>query len=360
MEQTWQMKSGDVFNPAVRKAMSRMDLSQEELLLRLGCSRRSLVDSFSMEKMCELELLLDTPANELWNISGPEQRRLLQLARKNFEKRFCTEEAIDWAQRFPVRELQMLGFICGTEGKSFERKYKSGLLPRELMKFMGVVSVEAWKKAYAVTQGTVNPHAYSAWIRLGELQAKRPSGELYLFREIIANNMTFLRRNAFMLRENLRQVVIDTLKKCDIAVLQVPAFITAPVPRAAFFWKGLRPVLLLPQSRVSDSDFLEAVSHMVGHILQSHSKRPCLLAPRLAAEFAEGCLCEEAERTAERLLLTEAEECEIICTGHFAERRCIEFFSGKFHVRPGVIVSRLQQQKKIPAKSPLNALKVAV
>lgn len=371
MEQSLLTNLRDVFTPAVREAMRRKDLTQEELLMRLGYSRRTLLDSFSMEKRCELEFLLDAPASELWNFS-PEQADDFKLARRSFEQRFCTVEAVEWAKKFPARDLERLGMICGTSGKSFAERFKSGLLPRELMKFMGVVSVAAWKKAYAVAQGTVNPQVYSAWIRLGELQVRRPSGELCLFREIIANNMMFLRRNAFMLRENLRQVVVDTLKKCDVTVLQVPAFITAPAPRAAFFWKGLRPVLLLPTSRTSDSDFLEAVSHMVGHLLQSHSKRPCLLTSKLAAEFAENGLrennrdalkdscCKEAERTAENLLLTEAEECEIICTGRFAERRCIEFFSGKFHVRPGVIVSRLQQQKKIPARSPLNALKVAV
>ena len=60
------------------------------------------------------------------------------------------------------------------------------------------------------------------------------------------------------------------------------------------------------------------------------------------------------------LLLTEAEECEIICCGRFEEPRCIEYFSHAFHVRPGIIVTRLQAQRKIPAISPLNAFKIAV
>lgn len=71
-------------------------------------------------------------------------------------------------------------------------------------------------------------------------------------------------------------------------------------------------------------------------------------------------VCGFADKFAENLLLTEAEECEIICCGHFAEKRCVEYFSNVFHVRPGVIVSRLQQQNKIPAHSPLNRLKIAV
>ena len=82
----------------------------------------------------------------------------------------------------------------------------------------------------------------------------------------------FLRNNALALRDNLRQIVVDTLVKCGVAVLQVPAFLVAPAPKAA----------------------------------------------------------------------------------------CIEFFSRKFHIRPAIIVSRLQRQNKIRTASPLNAFKVAV
>ena len=37
------------------------------------------------------------------------------------------------------------------------------------MKFMGVASVAGWEKQYAFVWGSANPHAYSAWVRLGEL-----------------------------------------------------------------------------------------------------------------------------------------------------------------------------------------------
>jgi hypothetical protein len=100
----------------------------------------------------------------------------------------------------------------------------------------------------------------------------------------------------------------------------------------------------------------------MGHILQSQSKRSCLLAPKtvagMIATAKNGCV--EANRVAESLLMTEAEECELICCGRFAEKACIEFFSRRFQIRPGIIVSRLQQLKKIRRDSPLNSFKIAV
>ena len=357
-------KSFDIFNGGVRKAMKLADLSQEELCAGLGYSRKTLVENFSMAKMCEIEFLLGIPATELWNIDSPKEKIAYTRVKSEFEKRFCCAESIAWARHFPVRELQRLGCLND-----------SGMLPRELMKFLGVVSVDAWKVKYAVTQTAVNPHAYSAWLRLGEIQVRRPSNDFCVYREIIANNLRFLRNNSLSLKQNLRQIIVETLKKCDIAVLQVPAFIVAPTPWAAVYWKGARPVLQLATTPMSDSNFMETVYHAVGHILQQHNKRPCLLAPQSPLkdlDAVQGGLyakrkmeesrryCSEATRIAENLLLTEAEECEIICCGHFGEKRCIEYFSRKFHVRPGIIVSRLQRQCKIPARSPLNMYKVAV
>jgi transcriptional regulator with XRE-family HTH domain len=356
------LTSNEIFSDAVRRAMKLKGLAQEDILARLGYSRRSLVDGFSFEKMCELEFLLDTPADVLWKIDSAEDASALLQARKVFEGRFCTAEAIDWAQRFPIRELQRLGYICKTEGLTFNKRFKSGLLPREIMKFMGVASLDGWKKTYTVAMGTVNPHVYSAWIRLGEIQVDRPSSDFFISRDIIANNLKFLRRNALPLKENLRQIVIDTLRKCDIAVLEVPAFLMAPAPKVVCFWRGLQPVVQLPTISMSDGEFMESVYHAMGHILQSHSKRPCLLAPKtvagMIAAAKNGCI--EANRVAESLLMTEAEECELICCGRFAEKACIEFFSRKFQIRPGIIVSRLQRLKKIRRDSPLNSFKIAV
>lgn len=353
----------EIFNSAVRKAMSRAGLSQEDLFARLGYSRRSLFDHFSTIKMCEIAFLLDTPADTLWDLSGDQDKRDYDCAIMNFEQRFCSDEVIAWAKQFPIRDLQRLGHIQSTEGISFNKRFKSGFIPREIMKFMNVVSIDGWKKTYATALGTQNPQVYSAWIRLGELQTERSAEEIPLFREVIANNLMFLRRNALPLKYNLRQIIIDTLQKCDITILQVPAFITAPAPKVASYWRGLRPVIQLPTTKVSDSEFLESVYHAMGHILQSHSKRPCLLAPRKIPGLYHSATdehCKEATRIAESLLLSEAEECEIICCGHFAEKKCIEFFSRKFQVRPSVIVSRLQQQNKLRSNSSLNAFKIAV
>ena len=366
----------EVFTPAMFRAMAAKGYTQEDLCLRVGWSRRKIVDNFTMELAAAIEFLLDTPAKELWNFRKGELRAL-QAGRREFNRMLCSREVIAWARRFPVRELESRGLIASaagmgaighneasataaaTAGQSHAQRYESGLVPREVMKFMGVASIAGWQKAYAIAQDTLNPHAYSAWLRVGELQVSRPPADFEIDRGCIARNLAFLRNNAVPYRAGLRRVFVETLRKCDVAVLQVPAFLAAPAPRAACFWKGARPVLQLPTGTASDGDFMESAYGAMGHILYNRKRLSCLVTADkvISSDPARGVA---AMRIAENLLLTEAEECEIICCGRFEEPRCIEYFSRAFHVRPGIIVSRLQAQRKIPAISPLNAFKIAV
>lgn len=391
----------EVFTPAVFRAMAAKGYTQEDLCLRVGWSRRKIVDNFTMELAAAIEFLLDTPAKELWNFRKGELRAL-QAGRREFNRMLCSREVIAWARRFPVRELESRGLIASAAGmgaagmgaagmgaagmgaagmvaagmgaigqneasataaatacNSHAQRYESGLVPREVMKFMGVASIAGWQKAYAIAQDTLNPHAYSAWLRVGELQVSRPPADFEIDRGCIARNLAFLRNNAVPYRAGLRRVFVETLRKCDVAVLQVPAFLAAPAPRAACFWKGARPVLQLPTGTASDGDFMESAYSAMGHILYNRKRLSCLVTADkvISSDPLRGVA---AMHIAENLLLTEAEECEIICCGRFEEPRCIEYFSRAFHVRPGIIVTRLQGQRKIPAISPLNAFKIAV
>ena len=370
----------EVFTPAMFRAMAAKGYTQEDLCLRVGWSRRKIVDNFTMELAAAIEFLLDTPAKELWNFRKGELRAL-QAGRREFNRMLCSREVIAWARRFPVRELESCGLIASaagmgtvghtighnavsattaaTAGQSHARRYESGLVPREIMKFMGVASIAGWQKAYAIAQETLNPHAYSAWLRVGELQVSRPPADFELDCDAIRKNLAFLRNNAVTFRQGLRAVLLGMLRECDVTVLVVPAFLAAPAPRAACFWRGAAPVLMLTGNSMEDSTFMESLYLAMAHILTPGRKHSCIVC---ADKVISGNpLADDAAlRLAESLLLTEAEECEIICCGRFEEKRCIEYFSGVFHVRPGIIVSRLQSQRKIPATSPLNALKLAV
>jgi addiction module HigA family antidote len=85
------------------------------------------------------------------------------------------ELAKDWAAAFPYAEMAKLGWIIPT------RKVEEKVV--HLFKYFGVSSSDAWEEYFYKQQlkvsfrislyNTKNPHALSAWIRQGELQASK-------------------------------------------------------------------------------------------------------------------------------------------------------------------------------------------
>jgi hypothetical protein len=271
-----------------------------------------------------------------------------------------------WVRKFPIRALQKMGHI--------PENVKDADLVRAVFKFMQIGSIAGFENYYGATLQSANPQTYAAWIRLGELQVKRLATDYTPDRKAIISNLKFLRTNVFLSNQSIRKIAREVLNNCGIEYVEVEPFLTAPTPVCAFYWRGSRPVIQFPTTKMEDSKFLEALFHAVGHLLLHPKHTTCLQlgafsqqallqpaqTPELLAARPEDILELEASHFAQDLLLSEAEECELICCGRFNERRCIEHFSGVFHVRPSILVERLQQQGKLRRRTLLNDFKIAV
>lgn len=280
-------------------------------------------------------------------------------------------ESIDpsWIRAFPIRALQRKSYIPAS-AKELD-------LARAILGFMGVGSIEGFNNYYAATLNTANPQTYAAWIRMGELSVKRTTGDFSLNKELLLQNLKFLCQNSILFasakKKSLRITTREVLQSSGIEFIEMEPFLTAPLPTCACYWVGSKPVVQVSTNEMDDSKFLEAVFHAVGHILLHPKRAMCLIAPQ--SQQGENApanqkhrlptasnikKCDEATQFAQNLLLSEARECELICGGHFEDPKCIRHFSGVFHIRPGILVERLQQQGKIPRRSPLNEFKQAV
>lgn len=322
---------------SMKQLQRRECMTQEELLRRLGCSRSSLIETRSQEAKASVALAF---GNDVLNESSSTNSKEL-------------EKLLPWVRKFPIRALQKKGLIPANA--------KGADLVRAVFRFMQVGSIAGFENYYSATLQSTNPQTYAAWIRLGELQVKRLASDFTPDHEAILANLKFLRKNTFFHWQNIRKIAGDALKSCGIEYLEVEPFLTAPTPICAFYWRGSRPVIQFPTTKMDDSKYLEALFHAVAHALL-HPKRIICLQLGTTSESAttKSILEIEAEKFAQDALLSEAEECELICCGRFSERRCIQHFSGLFHVRPGILVERLQQQGKIKRRTLLNDFKAAV
>ena len=323
---------------SIKQLQKREHITQDEIFRRLGYSRSSVMESDS-----------------------PEIHAAFQLAFGNDNACECSKKLLPWVRKFPIRALQNMGFIPSN--------IKDVDLVRAIFRFMQIGSVAGFNNYYATTLQSTNPQTYAAWIHLGELRIKRLATDLSPEREAVLSSLKFLRKNVFLHGQNLRDVARESLHNCGIEIIEVEPFITAPTPTCAFYWRGYQPVIQFPTTKMDDSQYLEALFHAVAHLLYHPKRTMCLqlglhtkqaMAQNDMAESATRAFELEAEKFAQDMLLSEAEECELICCGHFNERRCIQHFSGFFHVRPGILVERLQQQGKIKRRTLLNDFKIAV
>ena len=332
---------------SVKQLQKKEHISQDELFSRLGCSRSSVMDTQTIEAKTAFELAFGN-INDCE--SGNNTKRSKEL-----------EKLLPWVRKFPIRALQKMGHIPSN--------IKDADLVRAVFRFMNIGGIAGFEKYYSTALLSANPQTYAAWIRLGELQVERKATDFTPDQEAILANLKFLRKNTFLHWQSIRKTASTALKACGIEYIEVEPFLTAPTPVCAFYWRGSRPVIQFPTTKMDDSKFLEALFHAVGHLILHPKHTSCLQlgalsqpakASEMFAARPEEILELEANRFAQDMLLSEAEECELICCGRFNERRCIQHFSGQFHVRPGILVERLQQQGKLNRRSPLNEFKVAV
>ena len=328
---------------SIKQLQKREHTTQDELFRRLGCSRSSVMETASSEANAAFQLAFGS--NDSCSTGSCDSKIL--------------EKLLPWVRKFPIRALQNMGLIPANAKKAD--------LVRAVFRFMQIGSIAGFNNYYSAALQTANPQTYAAWIRLGELRVKRLTTDFTPEQDAILANLKFLRKNVFLSGQKLRNVAREALQNCGIEFIEVEPFLTAPTPTCAFYWRGYRPVIQFPTTMMDDSKFLEALFHAVAHVLYHPLRTSCLqlgnqtqATTPFDAATAKNAQEIEAETSAQNMLLSEAEECELICCGRFNERRCIQHFSGLFHVRPGILVERLQQQGKISHRTLLNDFKIAV
>ena len=156
-------------------------MSQAELARRTGLSAKHInlilkgSASVTPDTALKLERVLDVPAR-IW--SALEMNYQGHLSRLDEAK--SLEEHVGWASKPLIKELITRGCI--------ERAADSVGQLRELLKFFGVATVDAWNTvwsesaplaAYRLARQDADPAALAAWMRIGEIRAAEVETETF-------------------------------------------------------------------------------------------------------------------------------------------------------------------------------------
>lgn len=335
------------FHPGITlsEKLKEMGMSVKEFAVRTSKPEKTIFaviggkSSVTSDMAVAFESVTKIPAHFWLNMQRGYDE---YIARQKREEQLSS--AYEWARSFPLAKMMELGWIPVV--KTSEDKVKA------LLSFFQVSTEKAWEDYYLNQQlkvafrisltGTKEPHAISAWLRQGEIQAAEMEvnefSEKALREAIPAMKELCARQPA-----DFAQVLQEECAKVGVKLVYTPCLPKAPI-NGSTRWINDVPCIQMTGRHKRNDIFWFTFFHELGHILL-HGKKDIFLEDIEYADKQKEKE-EEADALSSRILLSQAEENEIIKNGDFSADS-IRNYAEKFNVHPGIIVGRLQHEKII-------------
>ena len=319
------------------------DMSQAEFARRCGRTPKLISEIIAGKAPVEPNTALQFEkvlglAAYIW--LGIEQDYRLHLARLAETKEL--EKSIAWARKFPIAELRKRSILS--------KSSKTAELVSQILAFFGVASVPAYQKKFDKMQLAFRHspafksslEGLAAWIRLGELEAEQIDCGLYSeprFREAL-----------FHIREITAKPTTQSLiraqelcQESGVALVFVKGLPKAALSGAAWWLSPQKAVIQLSARFKSDDQFWFSLFHEATHIL-FHSRKGIYLDEKVdkETEIWES----EANKWAADFLIPTNEWDAFFAANQFSESD-IQKFSKVQEIAPGIVVGRLQHEKKV-------------
>jgi HTH-type transcriptional regulator/antitoxin HigA len=322
------------------ETIQSLGLSQAELAKRAGRPLKTINEivkgkaAITAETALQLERVLGVPSS-FWN----KLERNYREALASIKERRTLESGANWAKRFPVKELIKRRAISDFEDDI-------GMV-RAMLQFFGVSSTSAWKRVWTVSSTayrrssafTHSPEATAAWLRLGEIEAKKL--QLSAFdRAAFKRALTRIRELMNTAPKDLDVRLIEECRKVGVALVFVKELPKTCV-HGAVRWIGENPIIQLSCRYKVEDIFWFSFFHEAGHVLL-HGKRDVFLEGDKRQDEKE----KQADAFARNHLIAEVRWRQFIASSDFSEND-VTAFAAAVSVPAGIVVGRLQHEKKI-------------
>lgn len=330
--------------------LEERDLPQRQLALRTGFTPKHINQviageaDISPELALALEKALGAPAR-FWLARDARYQEYRARAKEQVE----LVDQVDWARRFPLKEMARYGFIpeMATPLQALE----------ELLRFFGVASPDDFQNWWdqqqpsfrRCTRREPDQYALAAWLRQGELMAHETETEPFSAEKLNACLPRF-RKLTLADPGGFQQEIENRCAACGVAVAFVPELPRSYVSGATRWLAPDKALIQISLYYKSDDMLWFAFFHELCHVLK-HPKRLTYLRDASRQEDEQEA---QANRFAANLLIP-PEEYAV-----FAHRRLsieeVVTFARRIGIAPGIVVGRLQHDGYLP-KSHLNGLK---
>ena len=285
---------------------------------------------------------------------GMDARYQLHKARK-IEAQETRKDAA-WLKVFPLKELVKRGVL--------HKPVSDAEATSELLAFFGVGSVKAWHMKYD-RMNVVYRHspcfqsdrmALATWLRLGELESEQQKCADYNeagFKRALKDIRGLTQAPVVRAMDKARQLCMEA----GVALVLVKPFPKTAISGAAWWLTPRKAVIELSMRHKTDDHLWFSLFHEAAHVLL-HGKRDVFIDWMNSNEETVGIEL-EANQWASNFLIPRGEWNQFV-TASCHSKGSICRFAQEQGIAPSLIVGRLQHEKILSWRTPLNGLKVGL
>ncbi len=338
-----------VFHPAatLREKLQEMGMGIKEFALRTGKPEKTIIavlneeSSLTPEMAVLFENVTKIPA-DFW--INKQARYNEFIARKRYAESIA--EAKNWAKEFPYAEMAKHNWIVAT--RNIEEKTIN------LLSYFGVASHSGWEKlymeselkaaAYTSLKHTHEPHAISAWLRQGELQAQEIAAPVFDIK-ILKGNIPSMRKLMVEQPVNFFEQLQQLCFVAGVILLFTPKLPKVPLSGSTR-WINENPLIQLTARYGQNDRFWFTFFHELGHIIL-HGKKYISL-ENVDFSAADPEKEQEAHDFAVKHTFSKEQEEKLLrAHPHSITANDIVNYAHEFNTHPAMIIGRLQFLKLI-------------
>ncbi len=276
----------------------------------------------------------------LWN--NLEANYRLQLARK--AEREELQKRVEWAKEFPISELEKRGF--------FEKPESDTDLVSKILDFFGVGNVAAWEEVHTRVRLTFRhspsftsaPKVLSAWLRIGTIKAEQIETKPYNEQKFRAA-LNRIRVTTEQSPQDFEPMLKRECAASGIALVFVPEFKKTSLSGVTRWLSKDKALIMMSLRHKTDDHFWFTFFHEAAHVLLHSKKQIFIDAAKLSQQ--KGQVEEEANRFSADFLIPPALYTNFVNQRDFKKASIVRF-SREIEISSGIIVGRLQRERKIP------------
>ncbi len=253
--------------------------------------------------------------------------------------------SVAWSKYFPIAAMTALGWLP---------KVRSAIEKVDaLFRFFAVSSVSAWEDYYYNQQlkvafrislsQTKNPHAISAWLRQGELQAQSMHIATSYSPELLRKKLVEMRALVLDDSNDMPLKLQQICSECGIKLVFTKCLPKAPISGSTR-WIQNEPCVQLSGRYKSHDRFWFTFFHEIGHILL-HGKKAIFLED-IDYNGNEAEKEQEADAFATETLIEQRMFNAFVANDDFS-KASIKSFANDCGTSPSIVVGRLQHIGKL-------------